>query len=394
MPSGPAVIAVEAIPIAIPPDAPADGSPDAAPPRGLRRQQRGLVYSPWGESLFVRLTTEDGATGWGETLASVAPEVAAAVVRSLLAPQLIGRDPMAVEALWADLYGAMRDRGHRTGFYVDALAGVDSALWDLRARRAGLPVYAMLGGPCHPGGVVPAYCGVSGRTAAAVGAQAAAALAAGFGALKLHCTGGARLAAALAAALREAVGDEVELCVDVHNTLRLDEALILGRALERLGFRFLEAPLDPEDDGGLRTLAQGLDLAVAYGEGERTRWQFRDRLVAGAVDVVQPDVGYTGISELRRIAQLAEAFHVPCAPHLSAGLGVCIAAAVHAAAAMPNLYRLEHSPRSFARGNALLRRPLTLRAGAYVLPEGPGLGVEPDEAALDRYRVDRGMAGG
>ena len=102
MPPGPAVVAVEAIPIAIPPDAAADGSPDAAPPRGLRRQQRGLVYSPWGESLFVRLTTEDGATGWGETLASVAPEVATAVVRSLLAPQLIGRDPMAVEALWAD----------------------------------------------------------------------------------------------------------------------------------------------------------------------------------------------------------------------------------------------------------------------------------------------------
>jgi galactonate dehydratase len=194
--------------------------------------------------------------------------------------------------------------------------------------------------------------------------------------------------------LREAAGDGVELCLDVHNTLRVDEALALGRELERLRYRFLEAPTDPEDEAGLRVLAHGLDLPIAYGEGERTRWQFRDRLVAGAVDVVQPDVGYTGVSELRRIAQLAEAFHVPCAPHLSAGLGVCIAAAVHAAAAMPNLYRLEHSPGSFALGNALLRRPLTLRDGHYLLPDAPGLGVEPDEAALARYRLPSGEPGG
>ncbi len=159
--------------------------------------------------------------------------------------------------------------------------------------------------------------------------RAAAALGAGFGALKLHCSGGVLEAVRQARALREAAGDGVELSLDVHNTLRVDEALALGRGLERLRYRFLEAPTDPEDEAGLRVLAHSLDLPIAYGEGERTRWQFRDRLVAGAVDVVQPDVGYTGVSELRRIAQLAEAFHVPCAPHLSAGLGVCIAAAVH-----------------------------------------------------------------
>ncbi|HEX2032982.1 MAG TPA: mandelate racemase/muconate lactonizing enzyme family protein [Chloroflexota bacterium] len=384
MVAGAVISAVEAIPVALPPE----GAAGREVSRGLQRRQRGLVYSPWHESLFVKLTAEDGAVGWGETLASVAPEVGAAVVRTLLAPQLLGRDPLTIEALWADLYGAMRDRGHRTGFYVDALAGVDTALWDLRARRVGVPVYVMLGGPCHPSGAVPAYCGVGGSNEAEVVRQAQGVLGAGFGALKLHCTAGARQAARLARALREAVGDGVELCLDVHNTLRVDEALALGRELEGLGFRFLEAPTDPEDEAGLRTLAHGLALPIACGEGERTRWQFRDRLVAGAVDVVQPDVGYTGISELRRIAQLAEAFHVPCAPHLSAGLGVCIAAAVHTAAAMPNLYRLEHSPRSFARANSLLRRPLELRDGHYLLPQGAGLGVEPDEEALERYRLD------
>ena len=382
---------VEAIPIAVP-----RGVVDARHGRAnrhdaprVRRQQRGLVYSEWHEALFIKLTTEDGTVGWGETLASVAPEVGAAVVRTLLAPQLIGRDAIAIESLWADLYGAMRDRGHRTGFYIDALAGVDSALWDLRGKRAGLPVYALLGGPCGPSSAagVPAYCGVSGATPDDAVAQAARALETGFRALKLHCSSGVADAAEKAGAVRAAVGDAVELCMDVHNTLRVDEALRLGHALERHGFRFLEAPTDPEDDAGLRTLAHTLDLPIAYGEGERTRWQFRDRLVAGAVDVVQPDVGYVGISELRRIAQLAEAFHVACAPHLSAGLGVCIAAAVHVSAALPNLYRLEHSPRSFALGNSLLEAPLVLREGAFVLPEGPGLGVTPNEDALARYQL-------
>ena len=381
---GPVVTRVEAIPIAVPAQANGDGQ---RPPREIRRRQRGLVYSTHAEALFIKITTEDGTVGWGETLASVAPEVATAVVRSLLAPLLLGRDPLPIEALWADLYGAMRDRGHRTGFYVDALAGVDSALWDLRGKRAGLPVYALLGGPCGVEGTVPAYCGVSGGSPEDMATQVGRRKSDGFRALKVHAHGldAARVAAQAA---RKAAGDAVELSMDVHNTLRVDEALLLGRELEELSYRFLEAPIDPEDDAGLRRLTGGLRVPIAYGEGERTRWQFRDRLVAGLVHVVQPDVGYVGISELRRIAQLAEAFHVSCAPHLSAGLGVCIAAAIHASAAMPNLYRLEHSPASFARGNALLRSPLEMRDGAYVLPSGPGLGVEPNEEALEHYRLD------
>ena len=382
--AGPVVTRVEAIPIAVPPVGPAD-RPVAE--REIRRRQRGLVYSNYREALFIKITTEDGTVGWGETLASVAPEVAAAVVRSLLAPQLIGRDPWPFEAIWTDLYGAMRDRGHRTGFYLDALAGVDSALWDLRGKRAGLPVYALLGGPCGADGIVPAYCGVSGRAPEDLVRQIELRKSEGFRALKVHVDG---LAAARAAAeaARSAAGEAVELCMDVHNTLRVDEALVLGRVLEDLLFRFLEAPIDPEDDTGLRRLTTTLRVPIAYGEGERTRWQFRDRLAAGLVHVVQPDVGYAGISEVRRIAQLAEAFHVACAPHLSAGLGVCIAAAVHVSAAMPNLYRLEHSPVSFAQGNALLRHPLEMRDGAYVLPSGPGLGVTPDEDALAQYRLE------
>ena len=164
----------------------ARGRTAAAPAPRLGGQQRGLVYSNYGEALFVKLTTADGTVGWGETLASVAPEVAATIVETLLAPQLLGRDPMAIEVLWADLYGAMRDRGHRTGFYIDALAGVNSALWDLRGKRAGLPVYALLGGPCQRGGPRAGLLrGVRGAPEA-VARQVAQRTGEGFGALKLH----------------------------------------------------------------------------------------------------------------------------------------------------------------------------------------------------------------
>src|SRR5438067_2087434 len=111
---GDVITRVEAIPVAIPPKG---NSQDPPPTRELRRQQRGLVYSTYSEALFVKITTEGGTVGWGETLASVAPEVGATIVDALLAPLLIGRDPLPIERIWADLYGAMRDRGHRTGFY-------------------------------------------------------------------------------------------------------------------------------------------------------------------------------------------------------------------------------------------------------------------------------------
>jgi len=363
-----------------------------------RQPHRGLVYSRHRETVFVKLTTDDGQVGWGETLASVAPEVAVQIVRTLLAPQLIGQDPLAVDAISTALFRSMRDRGHFTGFFADAVAGCDTALWDLRGRLLGLPVYTLLGGPystrlrAYASGLFNARAGM-GATASPASTPAERAEAAkrmveaGFDAIKLHLTRGRQDLIENVEAVRAAVGPKVDLMVDAHNTFDVADAIKVGRELERLDVLFFEAPIDSENVAGLAELAAALQVRIAIGEMERSRFQYRDRLVARAVDVVQPDMGYVGLSEMRRIAGLADAFHVPVAPHLSAGLGPCIAATAHLMASIPNFMILEYQPVSFELANRLLKRPLRCEAGHLLLPEGPGLGVEPDEAALREYEV-------
>ena len=353
----------------------------------FRRPHRGLVYARNRETLLVRITTDDGQVGWGETLASVAPQIGAQIIRTLLAPQLIGRDPCAGEVIWTDIYRSMRDRRHLTGFFSDALAGCDTALWDLRGKILGQPVYTLLGGPYLDR--VPLYAsGVGGATPEARATAARGHVEQGFEAIKLHLTSGRDDALATVAAVREAVGPGVKLMVDAHNTFDVAGAIQLGRELERYDVFFFEAPTDPENVAGLAEIAAALQVRIATGESERSRYQFRDRLVARAIDVAQPDLGYVGLSEMLRIAVLAEAFHVPLVPPLSAGLGTCIAATLHLVTSIPNFLLLEYQEHSFALANRLLRAPLRREGGYMLLPEGPGLGVEPDEAVLAAYRIE------
>lgn len=344
------------------------------------------VYSPYVETVLVKITDDEGLVGWGEALSPAAPEATAAIVNRLLRPLLLGADPLAVDVLWSSLYDSMRERGHTTGFMLDAISGVDIALWDLRGQRLNQPVAALLGGAYRER--VPCY--VSGLPEPTEAERLAAArdwLARGFTAFKLHLGHGIAEDSATAAAVREAVGAEAWLAFDAHWRYSVPEAIALGRRLEALDYAFLEAPTLPEDIAGHAEIARALDLAVATGEAERTRYQFRDRLVAGAVEIVQPDIGRTGLTEGRKIADLAETFNVPVAPHLSLAQGPCIAASIHYAAALPNLLRLEYQPAMFALANRYLARPLVCEAGSYRLPAGPGLGLELDEAALRRHAV-------
>lgn len=382
------IVDVQPIPIRIP-NARTEHSPNEQPlPSSVyhRKLHRGLVYTHHRETLFIKITAEDGSVGWGETLASVAPQIAAQIVESLLKPQLIGQDPLAVDYLWTQMYHAMRDRGHFTGFYMDALSGCDTALWDLRGRLMGQPVHALLGGPYRHR--LFAYAsGVTGTTPDERADSARAWVDQGFRAIKLHLTAGRRDTVATVAAVREAVGPDVRLMVDAHNIYDVAEALVVGRALEAYDVYFFEAPTDPENVAGLAELCAALQIRIATGESERSRFQFRERLAARAVDVIQPDLGYVGLSEMRRIAALAETFHVPIAPHLSAGLGVCIAATVNLMTSIPNFLMIEYSPVSFPLANRFLKEPLVCENGEILLPTGAGLGVEIDEDALRAYAL-------
>lgn len=346
----------------------------------LRPPYRAL-YSAYFETAFVKITTDEGAVGWGEALAPVAPEVVQQIVEQLLAPSLIDRDPLAGNVLWNVMYDLMRERGYYGGFMLDAISACDIALWDLRGNILDQPVYQLLGGAFRER--IPCY--VSGLPRPTAQERVELALEyvdAGFHAFKLAAGHGVREDLASVGALRAALGDEATLLLDAHWVYSLDEAVQLGRALAEMSVGFFEAPINPEDIESHAQLARAVAVPIAIGETERTRYQFRPWLTRKAADILQPDVGRAGISEIIKIASMAEAFNVKMAPHLSVGLGICIAASIHAAAAIPNLYMLEYQPPVFEIANALLESPLVCAAGHYEIPSSAGLGVTIDERRL------------
>ncbi|MCY3779379.1 MAG: mandelate racemase/muconate lactonizing enzyme family protein [Chloroflexi bacterium] len=346
----------------------------------LRPPYRAL-YSAYFETAFVKITTADGLVGWGEALAPVAPEVVQQIIEQLLAPALMGRNPLDGNVLWNVMYDLMRERGYYGGFMLDAISACDIALWDLRGKLLGQPVYQLLGGAYRE--QVPCYVsGLPRPTAEERVELALEFVEKGFDAFKLAAGHGVRTDTASVAALRKALGDEATLLLDAHWVYSLDEAVQLGYALSELEVGFFEAPINPEDIESHAQLAAAVAVPIAHGETERTRYQFRPWLMQKAADILQPDVGRAGISEVIKIGSMAEAFNVKMAPHLSVGLGICIAASIHTAAAIPNCYMLEYQPPVFEIANQLLESPLTCADGTYEIPAAAGLGVALDERRL------------
>jgi len=348
-------------------------------------------YSETLNTVIVRIATDTGLVGYGEAKAPVAPEATREIVRDLLAPVVVGADPLDIDVLWERMYATMRLRAHPGGFLLEAMSGVDLALWDLAGKALGVPVCKLLGGAYRDRVKVYAS-GLPGLKRADDEADrdrlrrgARDMVAAGFRALKLAIGFGVDADAATARVVREAVGADVLLLADAAGNYDVAAAGRLGRLLQDLQIGWLEAPLPPEHVEGHAQLAHALDLPIAT-DLLSTRYQVRDYLVRGALDVVQPDVCRSGgLTECRRIAHLADAFGAGLAPHVSIGSAIQFAASAHLAAAIPNLVIMEYWIGENPMGNAVLRRPLVLEDGMLVVPTGPGLGLEIDEAALLRH---------
>ena len=344
------------------------------------------VYPTAVETLFATVETDGGTAGLGEAQFPVAPEAGAVIVERVLRPLLIGRDPLDRERLYEMLYSAMRYRGHITGLYLDAVAAVDNALWDLAGRALGQPVWQLLGGRSRDR--IPAYVsGLVGDTRAKRIEEALEFKRRGFRAFKIFAGHGVEEDAAEAAALREALGPDVRLGVDTQWMYDPESAMRLGRELQRIGIAFLETPVQPEDLAGTAEVARALDLPIAGGECERTRYQFAPWLEAGALDIVQVDVGRCGTTESRAIALLADAHHRPLTLHLGVGLFGYIAASLQVAAWAPGLCMVEYQPQMVELASGLLEEPFQVEAGEFIVPEGPGSGVRPNADALARYVV-------
>lgn len=345
-------------------------------------------------AMLVEITTGDGITGWGEAFGP--PELTAPIV-AWLAPLLVDQDAMAREALWQALYNRLRDHGQR-GIVVEAISAIDIALWDIAGKALGLPVHRLMGGPLRT--EIEAYAtGFYRRERddhlAYLTAEAEQRLSEGFRSLKLKTGWGLAEDVALTKAFRTAIGPDVGLLVDCNHAYDAPAAIAYGNAVASCDIGWFEEPVPPEDIDGYLEVKARQPILVAGGEASFARWGFREMIARRAADILQPDVAACGgISELKKIADMASAFGIRVNPHVW-GTGVALAASLHLLAVIPDnppglfprapLLELDRSPHPVR--DALLAEPIPLRGGRVAVPQGPGLGIAIDRAALDRYRA-------
>ena len=347
------------------------------------------TYVTWGEPrnwVFVKVLTDAGLHGWGEATLEGKEETVRACVHEL-GQALIGKDALAVEHHWQALY---RHGFWRGGVVLNsALAGLDQALWDLRGKAWGVPVYQLLGGPTRERLRLYTHVGIYNPALLVEDAQRD--VADGFGAVKTGAwAGDAALPeaeaiaqfAARVALLRETVGPGVDIMIDNHGRSRPSVAVRLMEALQPHGLLWFEEPTPPDDLEALaRVRAAGPRMDLATGERLYSKWEYVPLLERRLVDVIQPDLCHAGgISECKKIAALAEAYYVQVAPHSPQG-PVSTAASAHLAMAIPNFLILEFV-RSAPFRDRILREPWVVREGHLEVPDRPGLGVELDEEAL------------
>lgn len=341
---------------------------------------------------LVEIQSDDGVLGYGECLARYSPRIWAAIVDDLLAPLVVGADPFDTERLWTSMFRDLRSfSGHSRGMLVEAIAGIDIALWDLKARSLGVPLYRLLGGAVRMD--LTAYASsVMQRDRETMVADSASLVAQGFRAIKIKVGAGVAADAACVAAIRDAVGDDIDLMLDANGAYQAPDAIDLARRVEDLRITWLEEPVVADDLDGYARIHAATTIPLAAGEAEFTRYGVRDLLARGVIAVLQPDAARAGgISETMKIIALADAYHVGYAPHVGFSAAICVAATLHLAAAAPNFHTYEciytANPLREQLAKAPVGGPRQLVDGKMPVPSGPGLGIDLDPDVIRRFRV-------
>jgi D-galactarolactone cycloisomerase len=343
---------------------------------------------------LVEIIAEDGTAGWGECFGPA--QLNAAIVgayRSLL----VGEDALATERIWQTIYNTYRDQGQK-GLAITALSGVDIALWDLKGHHFGAPVHRLMGGPLRR--EVQAYATGTYRRGTGdpldyVCREVAGYVREGFSAVKLKIGFDVDADVRLIEAVRETIGPKVGLMLDANHGFDVTDAIELGRRVAHLNIGWFEEPVVPEELGSYEEVRRGQPIPVAGGECEFTRWGFRDILQRRAMDILQPDTcAAGGLSECKKIADMATAYGLRYLPHVW-GTGVGLAAALQLLAVLPHTPP-RHTPREplleFDRSEhpfrqAVIQSQIEHSAGVVRIPEGPGLGIKVDRAAIERFRA-------
>jgi L-alanine-DL-glutamate epimerase-like enolase superfamily enzyme len=336
---------------------------------------------PWqtADALLVKVDTDAGITGWGEAFGYNVIPATKVAIDQILAPMCMGRDPLAIENLMLELQQKLHIFG-RSGPIIFGLSGLDIALWDIAGKAAGQPVHRLLGGCRSPR--LACYASMIRYTEPkVVAANVERALGQGFRHIKLH-----EIEVAPTRAARQAAGEGVDIMLDVNCPWSVSEALDMAAKLRPLNLRWLEEPVwPPEDYAGLAQVRAAGGIPIAAGENATTLLQFQHLFEAGAVDFVQPSPAKMGgISELQKVFALAAAHNVTVMPHTFYD-GPAFLAGLHVNAALGRGSLVEW--RYFDLETRLYGDAAVPEDGSVAVPQGPGLGLDPDPEVIRRYRV-------
>jgi D-galactarolactone cycloisomerase len=365
------------------------GSPVSMP---YAKEVKEVVFGRY-QTTVVKVHTDEGVTGIGECISRLAPTATRDIVETIK-PVLLGRDPRDVEVIWEMLYGIMMNRGHNKGFYIEAISGIDIALWDTMAKYEGVPLYKLLGG-LHNN---PLKCYASSifmkEDLESSLEEARGYVEAGYDSLKVKIGENPEQDIELVWAVRDTVGSDVRVMVDANCGYDVTTALRVGKKLEEADVYWFEEPITPDNLDGYRRLSDKLSVPIAAGETEFTRWGFRDLITKGGIGIVQPNVARTGgVTECKKIAALASAYHIPYAPHTGTSSLVCLAASLQLSAYLPNFLIYEYMRADWDEEGNPLRTQLAqesfeeFRNGYLYVPDKPGIGMELNEEVIERYRV-------
>jgi L-rhamnonate dehydratase len=345
------------------------------------------------DALIVKVTTDAGIVGWGEV--DGCPHVVKAIVEAPtshtlvtgLRQLLLGEDPLEIGRLWHNMYQGTLYYG-REGAVIQAMAGIDLALWDIKGKALGQPVYKLLGGGFRKR--VRAYASNMFQFGAeATADRARAARDQGYTAIKFGWEPFGKDPAtdcAYLEAIRKAIGDEMDLMLDVGLIWDAKTTLQRARLFEPYRLAWIEEPLPPDDLEGYARIAAGTDTKIAAGEEECTLAGFSRLLDQGQIDVVQVDLTRCGLTQAMKIAALAEQRGRPVINH-NFTTDINVAASLHFLASVPNAFIMEYCVEPSEISRSLARNPIAIVDGHAAVPEDPGLGVEPDPAIIEKYLV-------
>ena len=381
-----------------------------------------VVSLPWNDSpslgspsgvwndrilVFVQVDTDEGITGWGEitTYPGEIANTAVAAFVEKVGEWLVGEDAERIEMIWHKVFRQMTYLGTR-GATTACLSAIDIALWDIRGKSLGLPVYKLLGGAVRDD--IPLYTHPpEPKTPEQAARDAKEITANGYEALKMdpmmhaiegdspnatYLDGeisqkGEAEAIEIVAAVREAVGPQTEILIDAHGKYNVPTAIRLANKMEPYGIHWFEEPVPVESWKALKQVREAVNVAISVGERLHTRWEIVPILENNLTDYLMPDVTWTGgISELRKIAAMAEAYYIPVTPHDASG-PVNVMAGAQVMMNTPNFYKLETSRWDLSSYNPLIDTPLKIENGRLKVPDTPGIGVELNIDYLAAHQV-------